>query len=196
MVFSWGNRKLLLNPPTSKASGVDDYTMVSFGRLNRRDTLFMKYHNADDMTAFAGTIEIEGRLHRLFLVIVRRGADSWKFEYVFPAVDGVTKESQEFKPEEIASAARIFVPIETFGKVCCSFCGEKMDDPVDVTDGKLEVWMKDFSLFDDMQLPKAAVGIPCCAACRKEILAYGVSKARLEEIPVVHDQIGKGASIV
>ena len=79
----------------------------------------------------------------------------------------------------------------------CSFCGEKVDDPADVTDeGYVYVWMKDFFLFDDMQIPKSAVGIPCCAACREKILAYGVSKARLEEIPAVHEQIAKGASML
>ena len=189
--------KLLLHPHRSKAEGVAGLTEVSFGRLSRRDALFMKYHNADDMAAFAGTIEIVDQLCRLFIVIVRRGADSWKFEYMFPAADGVTKEAQDFHPEEILAAVRIFVPIETFGRMCCSFCGEKMDDPANETDeGYVYVWMKDFFLFDDMQIPKSAVGIPCCTSCREKILAYGVSKARLEEIPAVHDQIAKGASML
>ena len=187
--------KLLLHPHSSKAAGVDAHTEVSLGRLSRRDSLFMKYHKADDMASFAGMIEIESRLYRLFIVIVRRGTDSWMFEYVFPAADGVTKDAQEFHSEEILAAVRIFVPIETFGRMCCSFCGEKMDDPAEGTsDGRCEVWMKDFRLFEDMQVPKAAVGIPCCTACCEKILAYGVSKTRLEEIPAVHDQIVKGAS--
>ncbi len=189
--------KLHLHPHQSKAEGVEDFTEVSFGRLSRRDVLFMKYHNADDMAAFVGTIEIGGRLHRLFIVIVRRGADSWKFEYVFPVADGVTKDAQELRSEEIVAAARIFVPIETFGKIYCSLCSEEVDDPANVTDdGHVYVWMKDFFMFDDMRLPKSAVGIPCCVACREKILAYGVSKARLEEIPAVHEQIAKGASML
>lgn len=189
--------KLQLHPHPCKAEGVDAHAEVSLSRLSRRDALFMKFHKADDMAAFVGTIEIGGRLCRLFIVIVRRGADSWKFEYVFPAVDGVTKDAQEFRSKEILAAARVFVPIETFGKLCCSLCGEKMDDPPEgASDGRCEVWMKDFRLFDDMQIPKAAVGIPCCAACRKKILVSGVSKARLEEISAVHDQIAKGASVL
>jgi len=189
--------RLNLQPHCSKSSGVDAHAEIAFGRLDQRDALFMKYHRADDMAAFVGTIEIEGRMYRLFAVIVRRGADSWKFEYVFPAADGVTKESLDFRSEEIEAATRLFVPIETFGKMTCSVCGEKMNDPAGESDEeKIEVWMKGYFLFDDMQVPKAGVSIPCCAACREKILALGISKSKLEDIPAIHDQIVKGASIL
>ena len=188
--------RLLLNPHDTKAQGVHDCREISFGRLGRRDALYMKYHEADDMASFAGTIAIENHLHRLFIVIVRRGADSWKFEYVFPAADGVSEESLEFNGEEIVSAARVFVPIRTMGKRECAFCGKKVEDPVKGDDeSTIFVWMKDFFLFDDMKLPESGCGIPCCDACRKEILLYGLPKARLEEMPSIHDQLSKGASI-
>ena len=189
--------KLLLCPHHSKAKGVGAYTEVSFSRISRRDVLYMKFHNADDMATFVGLIEIEGRLYRILIVIVRRGADCWKFEYVFPAADGVTRESQEFHSEEILSAARIFVPIETFGKICCAVCGEKMDDTKDGPDEeKPQVWMKGLFLFGNMQVPKAALGISCCATCCGKIRVYGIAKAKLEEIPAVREQVAKGASII
>lgn len=189
--------KLNLQPPRSREGGVDRHSEVLFARLDCRDALFMKYHAADDMAAFVGMIEIMGRLYRLVIVIVRRGAESWKFEYVFPAADGVTKEVKSFRPEELSTASQIFVPIETFGRTECSVCGEKMDDPDDGSNGaKIEVWMKGFFLFDDMQVPKAGVGIPCCASCREKILASGVSKLKLEAVPAIRDQMTKGASIL
>ena len=189
--------RLDLHAHSDWKSGVNDCKEISFGRLSCRDTVYMKYHQADDMAAFAGTLEIESRLHRVFIVIVRRGRDSWKLEYVFPAADGVTREALGFLPEEIAAAARLFVPFETHGRAKCPLCGVGVDDPSDgnLGDG-MTVWLKDFTLFDDMpKLGKGGVTLACCDACREKALDEGLRRETVEGIPDVRSQLDKGASI-
>ena len=190
--------RLDLQVHSDKKSGVANFKEVSFGRLRSRDTIYMKYHQADDMVAYAGTLEIEERLHRIFIVIVRRGRDSWKFEYVFPAADGVTREAQSFHHEEIATAARMFVPLESYGCAKCPLCGVAVDDPSDGKIGEgITVWLKNFTLFDDMpKLGRGGVTLACCDACKEKTLSEGLSRKIIEGIPDVKSQLDKGASIV
>ena len=190
--------KAILHPAADKAEGVDGGKYLLFGKLGQRDILYMKYHQADDMVAYAGTIEIEKKLYRLFIVVLRHGRDSWKFEYVFPAADGVTREALSFRSEEIASAARMFVPIETRGRAACPLCGAGMDDPPDgkPIDG-LTVEMKDFTLFEGgPKIRQAGMTLACCDDCKNKLATIGLERKVLEAIPDVRSQLDKGASIV
>ena len=190
--------KAILHPAASKAEGVDGGKYLLFGKLGQRDIHYMKYHQADDMVAYAGTIEIEEKPFRLFIVVLRRGRDSWKFEYVFPAADGVSGEALSFRSEEIASAARMFVPIETHGRLTCPLCGAGMDDPPDgkPIDG-LTVEMKDFTLFEGgPKVGHAGMTLACCDDCKCKLPVSGIDRKVLEGVPDVRAQLDKGASIV
>ena len=187
---------LPLHPPRCKADGVNFHVEVALEKFRRRDARFMIRHHADGMAAYSGTIGIEGRLHRVFIVILRRDADSWKFEYVFPAAEGVTKESLELHPDEIQAAARIFAPIEITKPVCCSLCGKKMDNSAGAAaEKRVRVLMKRRSLSGGQDLPESAVDLPWCETCRRNISDYGISKKILEEIPDVEARLAEGAWI-
>lgn len=190
--------KAILHPAAGKAEGVDGGKYLLFGKLGQRDIHYMKYHQADDMVAYAGTIEIEEKPFRLFIVVLRRGRDSWKFEYVFPAADGVSREALSFRSEEIASAARMFVPIETRGRAVCPLCGAGMDDPPEgkLIDG-LTVEMKDFTLFEGgPKVGHAGMTLACCDECKCKLPVSGIDRMVLEGVPDVKAQLDKGASIV
>ena len=190
--------KAILHPAADKAQGVDGGKYLLFGKLGQRDALYMKYHQADDMVAYAGTFEIEEKLYRLFIVVLRRGRDSWKFEYVFPAAEGVTREALSFHSEEITSAARMFVPIETHGRLTCPLCGAGMDDPPDgkPIDG-LTVEMKDFTLFEGgPKVGHAGMTLACCDDCKCKLPVSGIDRKVLEGVPDVRAQLDEGASIV
>ena len=183
--------RLPLHPPRSKADGVNSHVEVAFEKFRRRDVLFMRCHHADDMVAFSGTINIAERLCRVFIVVLRREAESWKFEYVFPASEGVTKEALELHSDEIQAASRIFVPIEMPKPVRCSLCGKKMDNPAGVAEGEsVHVLMKCRRLFfDERDLPDTIVNLPWCETCRRDISDYGISREILEAIPDVDAQL-------
>ena len=190
--------RVLLHPAADKEAGVNNAKYLTFGRLGQRDVLYMKYHQADDMAAYVGTVEIEERMYRLFIVIVRRGRDSWKFEYAFPASEGVTRESLSYRPEEIVEAIRLFVPIETRGRLSCPLCGTGMDDPPDgqLIDG-LSVTVKDFTLFDGgPKVARADMTLSCCDDCKGKLPTAGISRKIVENIPDIRTQLDKGGSIV
>ena len=186
-----------LHPPRCKADGVASSVEVAFERLPWRNARFMRCHHADDMAIYDGAIEIEARTYRVFIVVLWRDADRWKFQYVFPASDGVTKEDLRFiHLDEILAAARIFAPIEITRSRCCSLCGKKMDDSAGAAGGEcVHVWMKGSSMTGGQDLPEFAVELPWCATCRRNISDYGISKEVLEEIPDVAARIDEGASI-
>lgn len=110
------DRKIMLPHPT-KAKGVRNAKRYGFEVVRQRASQYSKFHHVDDdelTDVYTGAFETEGRLYRIISVAFARKNDCWRFEYAFPAADGVTPKSLELRTEEIEAARRIFVPIETF----------------------------------------------------------------------------------
>ena len=109
------DRKIML-PHPAKAKGVRNAKRYGFEVVRQCTSQYSKFHHVDDelTDVYTGAFEIDGRMHRIISVAFARKNDCWRFEYAFPAADGVTPESLDLRAEEVEAARRIFVPIETF----------------------------------------------------------------------------------
>ena len=60
------------------------YEQKSLVRVPDADDAFMRKHQADQMSSHIGSITIDGKWHRFFIVCLNRGKESWKIIKVFP----------------------------------------------------------------------------------------------------------------
>lgn len=60
------------------------YEQKSMARVPDADDAFMVKHQADQMSSHIGSIIIDGKWHRFFIVCLSRGKESWKIIKVFP----------------------------------------------------------------------------------------------------------------
>ena len=60
------------------------YEQKSMARVPEADDGFMKKHRAEQMSSHVGSITIDGKWHRFFIVCLNRGKESWKIVKVFP----------------------------------------------------------------------------------------------------------------
>ena len=61
-------------------------TVLKMTKVEQLDKTFMEKHGLDQMLSYLGTVRIGDMVCCVYLVLMKKGRESWKMEVVFPAV--------------------------------------------------------------------------------------------------------------
>ena len=95
------------------------YEQKAIARVSATDSAFMEKHQASQMSSHIGTVSIDGKWHRFFIVCLNRGKESWKIIKVFPVhpkKGASDKEASKIERSDLMTAGLFIGNFNILGK--------------------------------------------------------------------------------